>query len=60
MNIEQFREYVGKSDLTSVYICKLWGISHTTVYRFINGGEIKFSTLEQIAKILNVSVKFEK
>ena len=55
MNIERLRVVFDESPLRKADVVRLYGVSKLTLDSFLRGGDIKVSTLEAIAKAMEVS-----
>ena len=54
MNINKLEALISNSKLNKVQIAKESGISRTTLQKVLEGADVKISTLEALARVLNV------
>lgn len=54
MNIKKLEALINNSKLNKVQIAKESGISRTTLQKVLEGADVKISTLEALARVLNV------
>lgn len=56
MNIRRINALVNASKLNKVQIAEMGGFTRTTLDNLLSGADVKVSTVESLAKVLNVSV----
>lgn len=56
MNIKLLSELVESSKMNKLQIAEACGITPTTLYNVLSGSDAKISTIEALAKVLNVPV----
>lgn len=56
MNISKLQKIVAESKLNKVQIAEKCGFTRVTLDNALQGADVKISTIESLAKVLNVSV----
>lgn len=56
MNVRRINALVNASKLNKVQIAEMGGFTRTTLDNLLSGADVKVSTVESLAKVLNVSV----
>ena len=58
MNISKLKALIDASPLSNREIADACNVSPTTLYNLMNGADAKISTLEALAKVLNVKIGY--
>ncbi len=58
MNISRLKSLIDSSRLSNREIADACGISPATLYNVLNGADAKISTVEALAKVLNVKIGY--
>lgn len=58
MNISRLKSLIDSSRLSNREIANACGVSPATLYNVLNGADAKISTVEALAKVLNVKIGY--